>query len=54
MIQAQRTTAQHTMGDEYEFAVNIGAEYYQQLYNEELLPAIKEKMPWLKSGGGAI
>lgn len=37
---------------DYEFDVNIDADYYQQWYTEKLLPVIKEKMPRLDSRGG--
>ncbi|CAN0047978.1 unnamed protein product, partial [Sphacelaria rigidula] len=36
-------------GEEYEFECTIDAEWYKTWYIDELLPAIKLKMPWLRS-----
>ena len=52
--EAQRSTARHKKGEEYAVDVTIDSEYYQEWYEHELLPAIKEKMPWLKSGGVVV
>ncbi|CAB1098721.1 unnamed protein product [Ectocarpus sp. CCAP 1310/34] len=35
--------------EEYEFDCTIDAEWYKDWYIDVLLPAIKEKMPWLRS-----
>ena len=45
MKEAQRTTARHQKGEEQAVDISVGFKYYQEWYEHELLPAIKEKMP---------
>lgn len=47
MKEAHRTKARHQSGEKYAFDVTIDSEYNQKWYEHELLPAMKEKMPWL-------
>ena len=51
MKTAQRSSKskRRKAGDEYEFDCAIDAKWYQDWYIEKLLPAIKTKMPWLRS-----
>lgn len=44
------TTGCHEKGEDYAVDVTVDSEYYQELYEHELLPAIKGKMARLKSG----
>ncbi|CAM9592210.1 unnamed protein product, partial [Sphacelaria rigidula] len=46
---AERSSKRRKRGEEYEFDCTIDAEWYKTWYNDELLPAIKLKMPWLRS-----
>ncbi|CAM9813318.1 unnamed protein product, partial [Pylaiella littoralis] len=45
----QRTTAKRKRGDQYDFVCTIDAEWYKDWYIDQLLSAIKKKMPWLRS-----
>ena len=49
MKTAQRSSKRRKEGDEYEFDCTIDGEWYKDWYIEKLLPAIKTKMPWLRS-----
>lgn len=49
MKTAQRSSKRHKRGDEYESDVNIDAQWCADWYENELIPAIKKKMQWLKS-----
>ena len=49
MKTAQRSSKRRKEGDEYEFDCTIDVEWYKDWYIEKLLPAIKTKMPWLRS-----
>lgn len=49
MKAGQGTTERRERGDEYEFHCTIEAEWYNNWYINELLSAIKEKMPLLRS-----
>ena len=53
MKEAQRTTARHQKDEEYAVDFTIDSEYFQEWYEHELLPAIKEEMPWLESSGNS-
>ncbi|CAN0351880.1 unnamed protein product, partial [Laminaria digitata] len=46
---AERSSKWKKRGEEYEFYCTIDAEWYKDWYMDELLPAIKLKMPWLRS-----
>ncbi|CAM9741400.1 unnamed protein product, partial [Sphacelaria rigidula] len=46
---AKRSSKRRKRGEEYEFDCTIDAEWYKTWYIDELLPAIKLKMPWLRS-----
>ncbi|CAN0505402.1 unnamed protein product, partial [Laminaria digitata] len=46
---AQRSSKRRKRGEEYEFDCTIDAEWYKDWYIDELLPAIKKKMPWQRS-----
>ncbi|CAM9774987.1 unnamed protein product [Choristocarpus tenellus] len=43
---ADRTSKNHEKGDVYEKDRTLGHLWYRKWYTEELLPAIKTKMPW--------
>ena len=49
MKTAQRSSKRRKEADEYEFDCTIDAEWHKNWYIEKLLPAIKTKMPWLRS-----
>ena len=49
MQTAQRSSKRRKEGNEYEFDYTIDAEWYKDWYIEKLLPAIKTKMPRLRS-----
>ncbi|CAM9787782.1 unnamed protein product, partial [Sphacelaria rigidula] len=46
---AARSSKRRKRGEEYEFDCTIDAEWYKTWYIDEYLPAIKLKMPWLRS-----
>ncbi|CAM9362117.1 unnamed protein product, partial [Laminaria digitata] len=46
---AERSSKRRKRGEEYEVDCTIDAEWYKTWYIEELLPAIKLKMPWQRS-----
>ena len=54
MKTAQRSSKRRKEGDEYEFDCTIDAEWHKNWYIEKLLPAIKTKMPWLRSKGVVV
>ncbi|CAN0032365.1 unnamed protein product, partial [Choristocarpus tenellus] len=45
---ADRTSKNHKKGDVYEQDCTLDHLWYKKWYTEELLPAIKTKMPWLQ------
>lgn len=49
MKTAERSSKGRKRGEEYEFDCTIDAEWYKTWYIDELLPAIKRKMPWQRS-----
>ena len=49
MKTAERSSKRKKRGEEYEFDCTIDAEWYKDWYIDQLLPAVKKKMPWLRS-----
>ncbi|CAN0188679.1 unnamed protein product, partial [Laminaria digitata] len=49
MKTAERSSKKRKRGEEYEFDCTIDAEWYKDWYINELLPAIKKKMPWQRA-----
>ena len=49
MKTAERSSKKRKRGEEYEFDCTIDADWCKDWYIDELLPAIKKKMPWQRS-----
>lgn len=54
IVEAQRNSKNHAAGDLMEVDVSVTAEYYREMMEKHILPAIIEAMPWAGKGGRTL
>jgi hypothetical protein len=54
LVEAKRRSKNHDAGDLKEVDVPVTAEYYREVMEKKILPAIMEHMPWVGKGGRTL